>query len=64
MSDTNPLVTVIMQNYNTPQDILDTAIYSVLNQSFNSFAFIFIDDWSTAYDASSFLLLLRQDGKN
>lgn len=45
-----PLVTVIMQNYNTSKDILDNAIYSVVNQSFKNFAFVFIDDWSTDYD--------------
>lgn len=47
-----PLVTVIMQNYNAPKDILKGAIYSVLNQTFKEFSFIFVDDWSTDYDAS------------
>ena len=44
------LVTLIMQNYNTPLDKLYVAVNSVINQSYNNIAFIFIDDWSTDYD--------------
>jgi len=59
-----PLVTVIMQNYNTNKDILDIAINSVINQTFNDFAFIFIDDWSTDYDVSSFFAEIETKWKN
>lgn len=47
-------VTVIMQNYNAPMTKLRDAVYSVINQSFERMAFIFIDDWSTDYDISYF----------
>ena len=47
-------VTVIMQNYNAPMTKLRDAVYSVINQSFEKMAFIFIDDWSTDYDISYF----------
>ena len=47
-------VTVIMQNYNSSMTKLRDAVYSVINQSFERIAFIFIDDWSTDYDISYF----------
>lgn len=47
-------VTVIMQNYNASMNKLRDAVYSVINQSFERMAFIFIDDWSTDYDISYF----------
>ena len=57
-------LTVIMQNYNTSKDILDIAVNSVINQTFKDFAFIFIDDWSTDYDASSFFANFESKWKN
>lgn len=41
------LVSVIMSNYNTPEDYLKSAIESILNQSYQNFEFIIIDDCST-----------------
>lgn len=54
-------VTVIMQNYNTPMSKLRDAVYSVLNQSFERMAFIFIDDWSTDYDISYFFYEIKTE---
>lgn len=47
-------LTLIMQNYNAPKDILLDVINSVMYQTCKDFNFIFIDDHSTDYDASSF----------
>ena len=58
------LVTVVMQSYNTSKDILDIAVNSVINQTFKDFAFVFIDDWSTDYDASSFFAEIETKWKN
>lgn len=41
-----PLVSVIMPVYNTPEPILREAIESILNQTFKNFEFIIIDDCS------------------
>ncbi len=41
------LISVIMSNYNTPEEYLRYSIESILNQTYNYFEFIIIDDCST-----------------
>ena len=41
------LVSVIMSNYNTPEDYLRQSIDSILGQTYSNFEFIIVDDAST-----------------
>ncbi len=42
----NPLLSVLMPVYNTPEEFLRQAIESILNQTFHDFIFVIIDDGS------------------
>lgn len=42
-----PKVSIIMSSYNTPKNYLESSIKSILNQDYENFEFIIIDDSST-----------------
>lgn len=47
MEYVNNLISVIMSNFNTPEEFLRSSIESVLDQTYTEFEFIIIDDCST-----------------
>ncbi len=65
----NGLVSVIMSNYNTPEEFLREAIESILNQTYSDFEFIIVDDCSTdnsldiiaSYDDPRIVLLKNEE---
>lgn len=55
------LISVIMSNFNTPEEYLRSAVESILNQTYECFEFIIIDDCST--DNSLSVIELYKDGR-
>ncbi len=71
MKNNNPIISVIMPNYNWWKYIWE-AIKSILDQSFNDFEFIIIDDWSrdnsleiiNKYKEKDYRIILIKNKKN
>lgn len=57
-------ICVVMQSYNTEEYKLLSAINSVIEQTFNNFSFVFIDDWSTIYDVDALFEKIKQKWTN
>ena len=55
------LVSVIMPNYNTPEEYLRAAMESILSQTYSNFEFIIVDDGST--DDSPSIIKSYQDDR-
>ena len=45
MSPTAPLFSIVTPVYNTPLDVLETMVRSVLDQTFADWELILVDDW-------------------
>lgn len=59
MNNSVPMISIIMPSFNTPVEMLSKAVNSILEQTYQDFEFIIIDDCST--DASVEYLASLQD---